>query len=91
MVRKARASFALLLLALFLGSGVAYAVPASGFVVPERTPGMLTALWEWVTSLAETRIPFLHMHEASVGIIPIPPPSGPSSDGGAFIDPSGEH
>lgn len=86
---KVRASFALLLLTLFLGTGVAYAVPSSGPAVSERTPGMLTAIWEWVASLVEARIPFLQVYEASDGILPIPPPSGPNSDGGSFIDPSG--
>jgi hypothetical protein len=78
-------------LALFLGTGVAYAVPAARSAVPERTPGMLTAIWEWVTSLVDIRTPFLQIHEASGEILPTPPLSGPTSDGGGFIDPSGNN
>jgi hypothetical protein len=91
MVHKARASFALLLLALFLGSGVAYAVPASGPAVPERTLGALTAIWEWVASLVDVRMPFIQVHEASGEILPTLPTSGPNTDGGGFIDPSGNN
>jgi hypothetical protein len=89
MVRKVRASFALLLLALFLGTGAAHGMPAPGAAVPERTPGMLAAMWEWVTSLVDVGMPFLQVHEASGEFIPILPPSGPSSDAGPFIDPGG--
>ena len=89
MIHKVRASFVLLLFTLFVGTSVAHAVPSSGPAFAERTPGMLTAIWEWATSLVEAKIPFLQVHEASDGILPPPPPSGPSTDGGGFIDPNG--
>lgn len=86
MTHKVRASFALLLLGLVLSAGAAHALP-SGPAVPERTPGLLTAIWEWVTTLIDAKTPVLQVHEA--GILPVPPPSGPSTDGGGFIDPNG--
>ena len=88
MVHKVRASFALLLLTLFLVSGAAQAA-SSRPAVQERTPGLLTAVWDWVASLVETRLPFLSIHEASEVIIPTSPPSGPNTDAGPFIDPGG--
>jgi hypothetical protein len=89
MVRKARASCVLLLLSLFLASGAAYAAPSLGPVVQERTPGLLTAIWDWVTSLVEAKAPLEQVLEAAGEILPTPSPSGPSTEGGGFVDPNG--
>ena len=93
MSRNVRSALALLLLTLFLGSGVAYALPAEG-PGPDREPGMLMAIWNWVTTVVDAKVPFFQIHEA-VGQ-PLPPGqqdgqagSNGDSDGGAFIDPFG--
>lgn len=92
MSRNVRSALALLLLTLFLGSGAAYALPAEG-PGPDRDPGMLTAIWNWVTSVVEAKVPFFQIHEA-VGQ-PLPPgqqdghAGSNNNDGGAFIDPFG--
>ena len=91
MSRNVRSALALLLLTLFLGSGAAYALPAEG-PGPDREPGMLTAIWNWVTSVVEAKVPFFQIHE-NVGL-PQPPvqqngQGGNDGEGGAFIDPFG--
>ena len=91
MSRKVRFMLALVMLTLFLGSGAAHALPAEGRDA-DRGPGMLVAIWEWVSSLVEAKVPFLQAFEA-IGEETLPPPSSSSSggpnDGGVFIDPNG--
>ena len=94
MSRKARFMLALVMLTLFLGSGAAHALPAEGRDA-DRGPGMLVAIWDWVASLLEGRVPFVQTHEAVGGLdLPTPPatnddPDDPKGDFGGYIDPNG--
>jgi len=91
MSRKVRSLLALVMLTLFLGTGAAHALPSEGRNA-DRGPGMLDAVWEWVASLLEGRVPFLQVHEALGGIdLPAAPdkPDDPHGDFGGFIDPNG--
>ncbi|HEX5717806.1 MAG TPA: hypothetical protein VF179_16735 [Thermoanaerobaculia bacterium] len=92
MSRTVRSLLALVVLTLFLGTGAAHALPTEGRDAG-RGPGMLVAVWEWVASLLEGRVPFIQIHEA-VGepALPTPPetPGGdPNRDFGGSIDPNG--
>ena len=88
MSRKVRSILALLMLVLFLGTGAAHALPAEG---PDRAPGMLVSLLEWVTSLLGFESPLRPAVEASE--IPVPPSGtnggGGGCDFGGYIDPNG--
>jgi hypothetical protein len=88
MSRKVRFMLALVMLTLFLGSGAAHALPSGGRDA-DRGPGMLAAVWEWVTSLLEGPVSFSHVTEAAGG--PVQPSGGGGSgtEGGPFIDPNG--
>ena len=89
MPRKVRFMLALVMLTLFLGSGAAHALPSEGRDA-DRGPGMLVAVWEWVASLLEGPVSFLHVTEASGG--PTPPPvinGNGEGEGGGSIDPNG--
>ena len=87
MSRKVRSLLALFVLTLFLGTGAAHALPMEG---RDQDPGMLAAVWEWVASLLEGRVPFLQTHEAVGGpAVPIPPPPQTNGDYGGYIDPNG--
>jgi hypothetical protein len=90
MSRKVRFMLALVLLTLFLGSGAAHALPSEGRNA-DRGPGMLVAVWEWVASLLEGPVSFLHVTETSGGTVQSPPQTTNGSDGeaGPFIDPNG--
>ena len=94
MSRKVRFMLALVMLTLFLGSGAAQALPLEGRDAG-RSPGMLVAVWEWVASLLEGRVPFLHVTEAAGGetVAPTAPPDdvngGSGGDFGGYIDPNG--
>lgn len=89
-----------LVLALFLGTGAAHALP-SGYAPSigpsiDRAPGTLVAVWNWVASLVEVDGSFLGLFETSGGnggglpLPPLPPGgSGAEADGGGFIDPNG--
>ena len=94
MSRKVRSLLALMVLTLFLGTGAAHALPPEGRNA-DRGPGMLVAVWEWVSSLLEGRVPFLQTHEAvGTPVLPAPPDAthgGSSGNGdfGGFIDPNG--
>ena len=91
MPRKVRSLLALFVLTLFLGTGAAHALPSVGRDA-DRGPGMLDAVWEWVASLLEGRVPFVQAHEA-VGepVLPAPPDTrgDPNGDFGGYIDPNG--
>jgi hypothetical protein len=90
MSRKVRSLLALVVLTLFLGTGAAHALPLGGRDA-DQGPGMLVAVWEWVASLLEGRVPFVQTHEA-VGepILPTTPNTGnPNGDYGGYIDPNG--
>jgi len=92
MSRKARSIFALMALTLFLGTGAAHALPSAGGPCPERVAGTLVAILDWVTSVFEAKVPLLQVFAASSGgtsVPSTPPPSGPQTDGGGFIDPNG--
>lgn len=91
MSRKVRFMLALVVLTLFLGSGAAHALPSEGRDA-DRGPGMLVAVWEWVASLLESPMSFLHVTEAAGGTAqPTPPTMNGNSDkdGGGYIDPNG--
>jgi hypothetical protein len=89
MSRKVRSLLALVVLTLFLGTGAAHALPSEGRHA-DRGPGMLDAVWEWVASLLEGRVPFLHVTEAADGTVVQPKSSGNSgTEGGGYIDPNG--
>jgi hypothetical protein len=90
MSRKVRSLLALVVLTLFLGTGAAHALPTEGRDA-DRGSGMLVAVWEWVASLLEGRVPFVQAHETAVGGPDLPPPPATSGDGefGGFIDPNG--
>ena len=92
MSRKVRSLMALLMLTLFLGTGAAHALPSEGRNA-DRGPGMLVAVWEWVSSLLDGRVPFLQTHEAVGGdpVLPASPDTDddPKGDFGGFIDPNG--
>lgn len=88
MSRKVRSMLALLVLTLFLGTGAAHALPAEG-PAGDRGPGMLVAVWDWLTSLLEVEVPFLQVHEAAGGIVLPPPPGTSGSEHGGYIDPNG--
>ncbi|MEA2563359.1 MAG: hypothetical protein QOH06_4863 [Acidobacteriota bacterium] len=93
MSRKVRIMLALVMLTLFLGSGAAHALPSEGRNA-DRSPGMLVAVWEWVASLLESPVSFLHVTENVGGTVPIPPPSTHGTgtgEGGGYIDPNGQH
>jgi hypothetical protein len=91
MSRKVRSLLALFVLTLFLGTGAAHALPMEGRD-GDRGSGVLVAVWEWVASLLEGRVPFIQVHEA-VGEpdLPAPPDTNGDPDGefGGFIDPNG--
>jgi len=92
MSRNVRSLLALVVLTLFLGTGAAHALPPEGRDA-HQGPGMLVAVWEWVASLLEGRVPFAKAHDASGR------PDGPTTtnsagkggDGefGGYIDPNG--
>lgn len=89
MSRKVRFMLALVMLTLFLGSGAAHALPMAGRDA-DRGAGMLAAAWEWVVSLLEGPVSFLHVTEADEVV----PGSGGNNgggngEGGPFIDPNG--
>jgi hypothetical protein len=93
MSRKVRSLLALVVLTLFLGTGAAHALPSEGRNA-DRSAGMLVAVWEWVSSLLEGRVPFLQTYEESGTVLPTPPDtpnngSGSNGDFGGFIDPNG--
>ena len=92
MSRKVRSLLALFVLTLFLGTGAAHALPAEGRDAG-RGPGMLVAVWEWVASLLEGRVPFVKAHEATgrPGSLPPETTSGGNGNGdyGGYIDPNG--
>jgi hypothetical protein len=91
MFRKVRFMLALVMLALFLGSGAANALPTEGRNT-DREPGLLAAVWEWAVSLVDGKVPFLHVTEQAGGTVPtVPQGNGSSSgsDGGGSIDPNG--
>jgi len=88
MPRNVRSILALLVLLLFLGTGAAHALPSEGSG-PERA-GMLVAIWDWVASLLGTEPSYRPVHEAVIGIPPVPGTSGGSGcDYGGYIDPNG--
>ncbi|HWN42062.1 MAG TPA: hypothetical protein VNW71_07545 [Thermoanaerobaculia bacterium] len=89
MSRKVRSLLALVVLTLFLGTGAAHALPTEGRDA-DRGSGMLVAVWEWVASLLEGRISFLHVTESATGVQPPPITTGNGgSEAGPFIDPNG--
>lgn len=89
MSRKVRFMLALVMLTLFLGSGAAHALPSEGRNA-DRGPGMLVAVWEWVASLLEGPVSFLHVTEAAIGTPPPPATNGNGDgEGGGYIDPNG--
>jgi hypothetical protein len=90
MSRNVRFMLALAMLALFLGSGAANALPTESRNT-DREPGVLAAVWEWAVSLVEGKVPFLHVNEETGITIPHPSPSagGSGTDGGGYIDPNG--
>jgi hypothetical protein len=90
MSRKVRSLLALAVLTLFLGTGAAHALPAEGRDAG-RGSGMLVAVWEWVASLLEGRVPFVQAHEAAVDGPDLPPPPATNGEGefGGSIDPNG--
>lgn len=89
MSRKVRFMLALVMLALFLGSGAANALPTEGRNI-DREPGLLAAVWEWAVSLVEGKVPFLHVTEQAGGTVPVVPQGNSSgTDGGGYIDPNG--
>ncbi len=92
MSRNVRSLLALVVLTLFLGTGAVHALPPEGRNA-DRGPGMLVAVWEWVSSLLEGRMPFLQTHEAAIGEpgVPAPPDTAGNNDPdfGGFIDPNG--
>ncbi|HWM94752.1 MAG TPA: hypothetical protein VN493_28625 [Thermoanaerobaculia bacterium] len=89
MSRKVRSTVVLLMLTLFLGTGVAQALPLEG-PSSGRASGMLVAIWDWVTSLLGVETPFGQARAAASTNGPLPP-IGPGSqlDGGGYIDPNG--
>lgn len=92
MSRNVRSLLALVVLTLFLGTGAAHALPSEGRDA-DRGSGMLGAVWEWVASLLEGRVPFVKMHEAVGEPVPPAPPDTntgvPNGDYGGYIDPNG--
>lgn len=92
MSRNVRSLLALVVLTLFLGTGAAHALPPQGRDA-DRGPGMLVAVWEWVASLLEGRVPFVQTHEAAgaPGLPDTPTSAGKGGDGefGGYIDPNG--
>ena len=89
MSRTVRSMLALLMLTLFLGTGAAHALPTEGPSL-DRDPGMLAAVWNWVVSVVEVKVPFLQAHEADSETLPGPVINGGGEpDGGPFIDPNG--
>ena len=86
MSRNVRIMLALVMLTLFLGSGAAHALPSEGRNA-DRSPGMLVAVWEWMSSLLEGKVPFLHETEALGG--PAQPAPPPDPEGGGSMDPNG--
>ena len=92
MSRKVRFMLALVMLALFLGSGAANALPAEGRNT-DREPGLLAAVWEWAVSLVDGKVPFLHVTEQVGGTVPAAPQGnsngGGGGEGGGYIDPNG--
>lgn len=90
MSRKVRFMLALVVLTLFLGSGAAHALPMEGRDA-DRGTGMLVAAWEWVVSLLDGPVSFLHVTEASEDTIVSPGSTRGSGDGegGGYIDPNG--
>lgn len=89
MSRKVRFMLALVVLTLFLGSGAAHALPMEGRDA-DRGTGMLVAAWEWVVSLLDGPISFLHVNEASEDTIVSPGSNlGSNGEGGGYIDPNG--
>ena len=94
MSRTLRSMSGSLVLALFLGTGAAHALPSGNGPSIDRAPGTLVAVWNWVASLLQVDGPFLGLFETSGGnggvpVIPQPPGSGAQTDGGGFIDPNG--
>lgn len=90
MSRKVRSIFAMLALTLFMAAGTAHALPASG--TPERAPGTLAALFDWLASALDVKEGLTRIFEAANGTTT--PPSQPNGNGhsadfGAFIDPNG--
>lgn len=91
MSRKVRTLLALLMLTLFLGTGAAHALPAESRS-PDRAPGMLAAIWDWVISLLEVEVSFRPAHETAIELPTPPGTNGTSStpgEGGGSIDPNG--
>jgi hypothetical protein len=91
MLRNVRFMLALLVLTLLMGSSAAYALPAEGRNA-DRGPGVLAAAWEWVVSLVEGKVPFLHATGKTGITIPHPPPTNGGSsgtEGGGSMDPNG--
>lgn len=91
MSRKVRSLLALFVLTLFLGTGAAHALPTEGRDA-DRGSGMLVAVWEWVASLLQGRVPFVQTHEAVGDTLPAEPDtssSDPNGDYGGYIDPNG--
>lgn len=89
MSRKVRFMLALVMLTLFLGSGAAHALPVEGRDA-DRGTGMLVAAWEWVVSLLDGPVSFLHVNEASEDTTVAPGSNpGANGDGGGYIDPNG--
>jgi len=86
MSRNVRIMLALVMLTLFLGSGAAHALPSEGRNA-DRSPGMLVAVWEWMASLLEGKVPFLPETEALGG--PVQPSPPPNPEGGGSMDPNG--
>ncbi len=89
MSRKVRSIVAMLALTLFVASGTAHALPMSG--TPERTSGVLTALWDWLASALEVKGGLSQVFEASQQPEPpsLPNSNSGQSDFGGFIDPNG--
>ena len=79
MSRKVRSVVALLMLTLFLGTGVAHALPSEGSG-PDRDSGMLVALWDWVASLLGVEPSYHPAHEAVI----LPPPPGTNGSGSGW-------
>lgn len=90
MSRRVRFMLALVMLTLFLGSGAAHALPVEGRDA-DRGMGMLVATWEWVVSLLDGPVSFLHVNEASEDTIVTPGSSqgNGEGEGGGYIDPNG--
>jgi len=92
MSRKVRSLLALVVLTLFLGTGAAHALPLGGRDAGQG-PGILVAVWEWVASLLEGRMPFVQTHEAVGEPVPPAPPGtntgDPDGEYGGYIDPNG--